>query len=115
MSKPLTVTSDNFENEVLKSDMPVLLDFYAVWCQPCKMLSPVIEELADDYDGKIKVAKLNVDNNVEIAAEYSVMSIPTIILFKDGNAVSKLTGLRPKSDFTDMIDENINDGSDKVE
>lgn len=92
----LQLTTDNFSQEVLESDIPVLVDFYADWCGPCKMLAPVVDEIANEYKDKIKVVKLNIDEATEIATKYSVMSIPTLILFKDGNDVNKIVGFRSK-------------------
>ncbi len=89
-------TDGNFEEEVLNSDVPVLVDFYADWCGPCKMIAPIVEALAKDYDGKVKIGKLDVDSNGATAQKYKVMSIPTIILFKDGKAVDTLVGAVPK-------------------
>ncbi|TYP51673.1 thioredoxin [Thermosediminibacter litoriperuensis] len=97
--KPLTLTDDNFEQEVLKSDVPVLVDFWAPWCGPCRMMAPVIDELATEYEGKIKVGKLNVDENPNSAGAYGVMSIPTLILFKDGQPAKKMIGFRPKKEI----------------
>ena len=88
----VVVTSENFENEVIKSDIPVLCDFWATWCGPCMMLSPVIEEFAKKYEGKIKVAKINVDEQLNLAKDYGIMSIPTLILFKNGEIISKTLG-----------------------
>ncbi|MEK7580498.1 MAG: thioredoxin [Patescibacteria group bacterium] len=95
---------NNFEKEVLKSDSPVLVDFYAEWCPPCKMLSPIIEELADEYNGKIKVGKLNIDESVNWARKYDVMSVPTLILFKDGQEILRLPALRSKEDIKSEIE-----------
>lgn len=89
-------TDGNFEQEVLNSDIPVLVDFYADWCGPCKMIAPIVEALAKEYDGKVKIGKLDVDSNGAIAQKYKVMSIPTIIIFKDGKAVDTLVGAVPK-------------------
>jgi len=104
MSKVVEITPDNFEEKVLKEEKPVLLDFSAEWCGPCKRLTPIIEELAQDYDGKAVVAHLDVDGAQELAQQYRVMSIPTIILFKAGEVVNQQIGLVPKSKLADMID-----------
>lgn len=100
-----TFTDQNFEAEVLKSPTPVLVDFWAVWCGPCKIVSPVIDELAKEYEGRLKVGKLNVDENQESSGRYSVMSIPTIMLFKDGQPVKAVVGAQPKENFKKAIDE----------
>ena len=92
----LKITAANFENEVLRSDKPVLLDFYADWCGPCKMLAPTIEEIADELDGKIAVGKVDVDENRELAVKYGVMSIPTVIYFKNGEEVTRLIGVQSR-------------------
>ncbi len=96
-------TSDNFETEVLKADKPVLVDFYADWCVPCRMLAPVVEQLEEEMAGDLVVGKLNVDENSDIAATYKVMSIPTLILFKDGKEAGKLVGMQSKQDVVKMI------------
>ncbi len=100
--KELTLTSDNFEQEVLKSDKPVLVDFWASWCGPCRMLAPVIEEIAEEADG-FAVGKVNVDDEPELARRYGIMSIPTLIVFKDGEVLSKSTGVMPKASILKMI------------
>jgi thioredoxin 1 len=105
--KVLTLTDVNFEEEVLSNDLPVLVDFWAAWCGPCKMVAPIIEEIARDYDGKIKVAKLNVDEYSNVASKYNIMSIPTIFLFKNGEPVEKLIGARSKDEFKEMIERHI--------
>ncbi|MFR9307290.1 MAG: thioredoxin [Lachnospiraceae bacterium] len=99
----ITLTEVNFENEVLKSDKPVLVDFWATWCGPCRMLSPVISELAEEYEGRVKVGKVNVDEQQELAMKYRVASIPTVILFKDGQPVQTSVGARPKAQLEAML------------
>ena len=96
-------TTDNFEKEVLQSELPVLVDFYADWCGPCKMMAPIVEGLAQGYDGKVKVGKLNIDDEMEIAQQYRVMSIPTFILFKDGKAVETSVGARSKDELESKL------------
>ena len=91
----LTITKENFENEVLKSDKPVLLDFWAGWCGPCKMLSSIISQIAEKYEGRIKVGKVNVDNEPELANAFRVSSIPMIVVMKDGKVVNSSVGYRP--------------------
>ena len=95
----IKLSSENFEKEVLKSEKPVLVDFYADWCGPCNAMAPVIEELATEVDGKAKVGKINVDENPDIAIEYNVMSIPTLIIFKNGKEEKRLVGLRDKEEL----------------
>ncbi|AEF17486.1 MULTISPECIES: thioredoxin [Thermoanaerobacterium] len=101
------ITKDNFQEEVVNSNIPVLVDFWAEWCGPCRMVSPIIEELAEDYEGKVKVGKINVDEENELAMQFRIMSIPTIGLFKGGKMVDKIIGARPKSDFEDFINRNL--------
>jgi thioredoxin 1 len=103
----ITLTADNFDDEVLKSDKPVVVDFWAAWCGPCRMVSPIIDELAADYAGKIKVGKVNVDEQRSIAERYRIMSIPTIYLFKNGQPVDKIIGARPKADFERFIQQAL--------
>ena len=91
-----TVTGQSFEQEVLKSDQPVLVDFWAPWCGPCRVLGPVVEELADEFKGRVKVAKLNVDDNPQVAQQFSIRSIPTLLFFKGGEVVDTSIGVAPK-------------------
>lgn len=100
----VNVTDVSFETDVLQSGMPVLVDFWASWCGPCKMVGPIVEELADDFVGKAKVCKLNVDENTKTAQAYGVMSIPTLILFKNGKEVDRVVGFRPKADLAELLE-----------
>ena len=100
----LNITSLNFENEVLNADKPVLLDFYADWCGPCKMLAPVLHEIAEENAGTLKVGKINVDEQMELAMRFQVSSIPMLVVFKDGKAVTKSVGYRPKSEIAAMVE-----------
>jgi thioredoxin 1 len=101
------LTDATFEEDVLQSTMPVLIDFWAVWCGPCRMVAPVVEELADDYAGKIKVGKLDVDNNPKSAMNYGVRSIPTLLLFKNGEVVDSVIGAVPKQNLVKMLDKHL--------
>lgn len=103
----ITVNDENFDREVLQSDIPVLVDFWAEWCEPCKLVGPTVEALAADYKGKIKVAKLDVDDNPEAAGRFGVRSIPTLIVFKDGKAQETAVGARPKGQLTELIDQYL--------
>ena len=97
------ITKENFENEVLKSDIPVLVDFWATWCGPCMMLSPIVEEIAEEYEGKIKVGKINVDEEPELAANFGIMSIPTLMVFENGKVTASSLGYKPKEDIIAML------------
>ena len=98
-------TDQNFETEVLKSTIPVVVDFWAPWCGPCKVVSPIIEELAGEFEGKVKVGKLNVDDNQAMASEYGIMSIPSIVFFKDGKPIKTMIGAQSKENFKKGIEE----------
>ena len=100
----LVINEQNFEQEVVNSDIPVLLDFWAPWCGPCKMLLPVIDEIAKEYDGKIKVGKVNTDENMSLSSQFQITSIPCLIIFKGGKAINKMVGFRPKIDIMKEID-----------
>ena len=100
----LQITDASFDEVVLKSDKPVLVDFWATWCGPCRMLGPVIEELAIEYEGRVVVGKVDVDNNQEFAAKYGVRNIPTVLVFKDGEVVGRQVGVAPKKIYTDALD-----------
>ena len=104
MSKPVEVNDSNFDQMVLQSKTPVLVDFWAVWCGPCRMVAPVVEELAGEYEGKVTMVKLNVDENPKTASQYGIMSIPTLFIFKDGAPVSNIVGFRPKAELKKSID-----------
>lgn len=105
MSNVITLTDSNFQEEVLQATEPVLVDFWAAWCGPCKMIGPVVEELANDFVGKAKIAKLNVDEQGKLAQQYGVMSIPTLVLFKDGQEAGRVVGFRPKAELAKFIQE----------
>ena len=97
------LTKENFEEEVLKSDIPVLVDFWATWCGPCMMLSPIVEEIAKEYEGKVKVGKVNTDEEEELAIKYNIFAIPTLIYFKDGKIVNTISGYRGKAEIEEFI------------
>lgn len=103
----IKLSSENFEKEVINSQIPVLVDFWAEWCGPCKAVGPVLEELSDEYSDKFRVAKVNVDENPELASEYGIRSIPTMILFKDGKQADSVIGALPKENIVDFVTENL--------
>ncbi len=105
MSKALVVTDASFEQEVLKSNTPVIVDFWAAWCGPCKMIAPILDEIANEFDGRIKVAKLDVDSNNKTAGRYNIMSIPSLLFFKNGQLVDQIVGAMPKSQLTSRLEK----------
>ncbi len=100
----LEITDANFDAEVINSDKPVLIDFWAVWCGPCKLIAPVVEEVAKEYEGKFKVGKMDIDNNPNVAMKYGIRSIPTLLIFKDGKVVDQIVGAVPKNVITSKMD-----------
>jgi len=103
MSNEIEFTDTNFDAEVIKSDKPVLVDFWAPWCGPCKIIAPIVEEISAEYAGKLKVGKVNTDDNQKVASDYGVMSIPTLMIFKDGEVVERIIGAQPKTALTAKI------------
>lgn len=103
----VTLSDANFKEEVLSAKLPVLVDFWAVWCGPCRMIAPIVDELAQEYAGKVKVAKLNVDEHPEIPADYGIMSIPTLILFKNGEVVARAVGYQSKEKLARVLENNL--------
>ncbi len=106
--KAVEVTDSNFQTEVLKSDKPVLVDFWAEWCGPCKMIAPMVEELAKEYDGKLKVGKVDVDSNQQTSMQYGIRSIPTLLIFKGGKVVDQLIGAVPKKMLAEKLAKHLN-------
>lgn len=104
MAKPLAVTEETFEQEVSKAELPVLVDFWAEWCGPCRMVAPIVEELAGEYAGRVKVVKIDVDDNQRLAMRYSIMSIPTLGVFKGGELVERIVGFMPKQELKRRLD-----------
>jgi thioredoxin 1 len=106
--KPIELNESNFEQEVLKANTPVLVDFWAVWCGPCKMIAPIVDELAIEYDGKLKIGKVDVDNNQQIAMQYGIRSIPTLLVFKSGKVVEQIIGAAPKKSLIEKLSKHLN-------
>ena len=105
MSKPIHVTDDSFETDVKQSDIPVIVDFWAAWCGPCRMIAPILEELAGEYDGKIKIAKMDVEANPKTPSSFAIMSIPALLFFKNGEVVETVTGAKPKAQLVSKIEQ----------
>jgi thioredoxin 1 len=107
MAKPAEVSDTTWETDVIAADKPVLVDFWAPWCGPCRMVAPIVEELAEEYDGKVEFRKLNTDDNPRTAAKYGIRSIPTLLVFKAGQPVGQIIGFRPKSDLKKRLDDAL--------
>ncbi len=107
MSEPIALTDDNFSDEVLSAELPVLVDFWATWCGPCRMVAPIVEELSSEYEGKAKVCKLDVDTAQKTAAEFGIRSIPTLLIFKEGKVADQLIGAVPKQQIAEKLDASL--------
>ena len=107
MAQPIHLTDDMFENEVIKSDVPVVIDFWATWCGPCRMIAPIIEEMANEFEGKAKICKLDVDNNQQTAMQFGIRSIPTVLIFKNGEVVESIVGAVPKQQIVSKLEAHM--------
>ena len=107
MAEVVEITDQSFETEVLQSDLPVIIDFWAEWCAPCRAIAPIVKDIAEQYDGKVNVVKMNIDENPQTPVKYGVRAIPTVLAFKGGQVVEQITGARPKSAFVDMAQKLI--------
>ncbi len=105
--KPIELNEINFEQEVLKANMPVLVDFWAAWCGPCKMIAPIVDEIAGEYESKLKIGKVDVDNNQQIAMQYGIRSIPTLLVFKNGKVVEQIVGAAPKKSLIEKLSKHL--------
>ncbi len=105
--KIVDITNNTFEESVIKADKPVVVDFWAAWCGPCRMVAPIMEELAEDFSGKVNIAKVNVDEQGELAAQFRIMSIPTVLIFKNGQIAEKIVGARAKNEFAELIEKHL--------